>query len=137
MENIEIILDWVFRGLTLIAYILVAVVAIKRKKPISNDVAVGETDEKTELSVWEKLANIATKVIGLVGAAEEDFSTVVKGGALKLKSVLGDTKEMCEDEGVPFDKDYWTGLIKEAVDVMNQKKKGKPAETPTDATKAQ
>ncbi len=121
MEKAQTIMYIVFASVGVLAYIITTVLAIKRKK------AKGET-----VNADEALAVIAGNVIELVKGAESAFSSVNKGGALKLKDVLNDTKELCENAGVAFDKGYWTDFIDKAVGLININKK--PAETPTETT---
>lgn len=122
MQNVQAIMYIVFASVGVVAYIVTTVLAIKRKK------AKGEAVNANEV-----LAGIAGKVIELVKGAESAFSSVNKGGALKLKDVLNDTKDLCESAGIAFDKGYWTDFIGKAVDLINIDRK--PAETPTDANK--
>lgn len=122
MQNVQAIMYIVFASVGVVAYIVTTVLAIKRKK------AKGEA-----VNADEVLANIAGKVIELVKGAESAFASVNKGGALKLKDVLNDTKDLCENAGIAFDKGYWTDFIGKAVDLINIDRK--PAETPTDANK--
>lgn len=122
MQNVQAIMYIVFASVGVVAYIVTTVLAIKRKK------ANGE-----KVNADEVLAGIAEKVIDLVKGAEKAFSSVNKGGALKLKDVLNDTKDLCESAGIVFDKAYWTDFIGKAVDLINIDRK--PAEAPTDANK--
>ena len=108
MENILTIAYLVFVLLGIIASIISTVVTVKRKK------AKGE-----QINAEEVVSDIAGKVIGLVKTAESVFSGVNKGGALKLKDVLNDTKALCENSGITFDKNYWTDFISKAVELIN------------------
>lgn len=123
MQNVQAIMYIVFASVGVVAYIVTAVLAIKRKK------AKGE-----KVNADEVLAGIAGKVIELVRGAEKAFSSVNKGGALKLKDVLNDTKELCESAGIAFNKEFWTDFIGKAVDLINIDRK--PAEVPADANKS-
>lgn len=124
MEKVRTIIQIVLFVIMAIAYIITTVLAFKRKK------ANGE-----KIEADEALATIAENVIGLVKSAEGAFASVNKGGALKLKDVLNDTKDLCESAGIVFDKNYWIDFISKAVDLINidRKPAEKPAETPTDA----
>lgn len=122
MEKAQIIAYIIFACVGIVAYIITTVLAIKRKK------ANGE-----QVNADEVFADIAEKVIGLIKSAESAFASVNKGGALKLKDVLNDTKDLCESAGIAFDKGYWTDFIGKAVDLINFDRK--PAEVPADATK--
>lgn len=122
MEKAQAIMYIVFASVGVLAYIVTTILAIKRKK------AKGEN-----VNADEVLAGIAGKVIELVRGAEKAFSSVIKGGALKLKDVLNDTKELCESAGIAFDKGFWTDFIGKAVDLINIDRK--PAEVPADANK--
>lgn len=122
MEKAQIIAYIIFACVGIVAYIITTVLAIKRKK------ANGE-----QVNADEVVAGIAEKVIDLVKGAEKAFSSVNKGGALKLKDVLNDTKDLCESAGIAFDKAYWTDFIGKAVDLINIDRKS--AEVPADATK--
>ena len=122
MEKAQIIAYMIFACVGIVAYVITTVLAIKRKK------ANGE-----QVNANEVFADIAEKVIGLVKSAESAFASVNKGGALKLKDVLNDTKDLCESAGIAFDKGYWTDFIGKAVDLINIDRK--PAEASMDANK--
>ena len=124
MEKAQAIMYIVFACVGVLAYIITTILAIKRKK------AKGEA-----VDVDAALAEIGEKVIELVKCAEKAFASVQKGGALKLKDVLNDTRELCEQAGVTFDKGYWTGFIGKAVELINiDRPEEKPAEATTDTT---
>lgn len=93
-----------------VLYFVLVIRAIVKKKKSGQSVNVVQT-----------MAEIAQKVIPLVGTAEVAFRSVSdkKTGALKLKDVLNDIKDMCAEGGVPYDKTYWTDYIKEAVNLIN------------------
>lgn len=112
MEKVKIIVQIVLFVIMAIAYIITTVLAFKRKK------ANGE-----KISADEALATIAEKVIGFVKDAESAFASVNKGGTLKLKDVLNDTKDLCESAGLIFDKSYWTEFIGKAVELINIERK--------------
>lgn len=132
MEVIEAIMDVktiltiVGTCIGIVAYIIVTICAIKRKK------ANGEPVDIT--TVFD---DIAGKVLTLVKEAEKNFSAVQSGGKMKLKDVLNDVKDLCATAGVAYDKTYWTNYIGKAVELINidRKPTEKPAETPTDANK--
>lgn len=115
-EVIEIIMDIkdiaILVGGCLLAILYVALVirAIIKKKKSGGSVNVIQT-----------MAEIAQQVMPLVGAAEIAFKSVSdkKTGALKLKDVLNDIKDMCAEKGITYDKTYWTDYVKEAVNLIN------------------
>ena len=112
-----------------ILYVGLVIVAIIKKKKRGEPIDLEQT-----------MAEIAQKVMPLVGAAEIAFKSVSdkKTGALKLKDVLNDVKDMCAEKGAPYDKAYWTDYIKKAVDLININRESteetKPVEVPTDVT---
>lgn len=126
MEKVQAIMYIVFASVGVLAYIVTTVLAIKRKK------AKGEPVDLTTV-----FNDIAEKVLTLIKDAEANFSSVQSGGKMKLKDVLNDTKDLCANAGIAFDKAYWTAYIGKAVELINidRKPAEKPAETPTDATK--
>ena len=73
----------------------------------------------------EAFEMIAGNVIEFVKNAEGAFASVKNGGALKLKDVLNDTKELCENAGISFNKGYWTEFIAKAVELINIDRKPK------------
>lgn len=111
-------------------YITLVIIAVVKKKKKGEPVDIQQT-----------MAEIAQKVLPLVRTAEIAFKSVSdkKMGALKLKDVLNDVKDMCAEGGVPYNKSYWTDYIKSAVDLINidrdSTKESKSTETPTDASK--
>lgn len=111
----EIIVGWVLRALTLIGYIVLAVLAIKRKKVI-----IESNNNDEELS---KLNTVIGKVISAIKTAESTYKTIfkdgVKAGPFKLKDVLEVAKESCEAEGMAYCKEYWTDFINKEVSLMN------------------
>lgn len=119
MEKVQAIMYIVFASVGVLAYIVTTILAIKRKK------AKGEN-----VNADEALATIASNVIELVKTAEHSFETMNKGGYQKLKDVLNDTKDLCANAGIVFDKGYWTEFINKAVDLINIDRK--PAETSTE-----
>lgn len=125
MEKAQTIMYIVFASVGILAYIVTTILAFKRKK------AKGEA-----VDIDEAIAQIGEQVMELVKGAEKAFASVTKGGALKLKDVLNDTRELCEQAGVAFDKGYWTDFIGKAVELINidRKPEEKPAEAPTDTT---
>lgn len=123
MEKAQAIMYIVFVCVSVLAYIITTVLAIKRKKAKGDAVDVDEV-----------LASVSEQVMGLVKGAERAFSSVPKGGALKLKDVLNDTRELCEQAGVSFDKEYWTDFIEKAVELINiDRPEEKSTETTTEA----
>ncbi len=127
MEVIEIIMDVktiltiVGTCIGIVAYIIVTICAVKRKK------AKGEPIDVT--TVFE---DIASKALVLVKEAEKNYASVPNGGKLKLKDVLNDIKDLCSTAGISFDKPTWTAYIAKAVELINIDRK--PAETPTETT---
>lgn len=121
MEKVKIIMQIVLIALMSIAYIITTALAFKRKQ------ANGE-----KVNADEALTDIAEKVICLVKAAEGAFASVNKGGALKLKDVLNDTKELCECSGIAFDKNYWIDFISKAVELINIDRKTDDTSKDTD-----
>ena len=125
MEKAQTIMYIVFTSVGVLAYIITTILAIKRKK------AKGEA-----VDVDEVLSGISEQVMDLVKGAEKAFASLEKGGALKLKDVLNDTRELCEHAGLTFDKEYWTEFIEKAVELINYNRKTeeKSEEKTTDST---
>ncbi len=107
MEKVELIFRAVLFGTGIVAYILMTVLAIKRKKASGEPVDVEST-----------LADIAANVLRLLQEAELEI-TNPGSGAAKLKKVLSATKSMCKQASVIFDKDYWTSYVNDAVELIN------------------
>ena len=107
-----------------VAYSITALLSYIRGKKAKVDPA----------TVDEKFTEIASTVLQLVFDAEGAYSSVPKGGSLKSKDVLGDIKEMCVENGIAFDKSYWTELIKKAVNLINLNRKETDSETTTNTT---
>lgn len=111
----EIIVGWVLRGLTLIGYVVLAILAIKRKK------VVIESEDNTEL--LSKLDTVMCKVISAIDKVEGTYKSIfkdgVKAGTFKFKDVLEVAKEGCEEVGLIFNKEYWTKFINNEVHLMN------------------
>lgn len=125
IKDIGILIAGIVLG---VLYLVLVCISIAKKRKKGQSVNVGQT-----------MAEIAEKVLPLVGAAEIAFKSVSdkKTGALKLKDVLNDIKDMCAEKGAYFDKAYWTDYIKEAVKLININRElaEKPIEISTDATK--
>lgn len=125
MEKAQMIAYIVFASVGVLAYIITTILAIKRKR------AKGE-----EVNIDELLAGVAEQVMDLIKGAEKAFAPLEKGGTLKLKDVLNDTRELCEKAGLTFDKNYWTDFIQKAVELINidRKPEEQATETTTDKT---
>ena len=92
-----------------IAYTITALLSYFRGKKAKVDPA----------KVSEDFTDIAIGAIDLIDIAETAFKSVSKGGTLKLKDVLNDIKEQCEERNIEFDKSYWTDFIGKAVNLLN------------------
>lgn len=116
MEVIKLIMDikdiiMIIVGCFLVLlYIVLVGIAIVKKRKQGEPVDIGKT-----------MAEIAQQVLPLVGTAEIAFKSVSdkKTGTLKLKDVLHDIKDMCMEQGIIFDKEYWTKYVNEAVNLIN------------------
>ena len=107
-----------------IAYAVTALLSYFRGKKAKVDPA----------KVGEDFTNIAKGAIELVDIAETAFKSVSKGGTLKLKDVLNDIKEQCEEHNIEFDKAYWTEFVGKAVNLINY---GRESDEKSDETKAE
>ena len=136
MEVIEIIMSikeilvLVVGCIVTVIYVITALLSYFRGKKAKVDPA----------EVNASFADIAKNALGLVGKAETAFKSVSQGGSLKLKDVLGDIKEQCEEAGIAFNKTYWTELIGKSVDLLNydresEEKSSETTSTSTDTTK--
>lgn len=107
IKDITMIVVACFLALLYIALVIIAIVK-KRKQ--------GEP-----VDVIQAMAEVAQKVLPLVGIAEINFKNVSdkKTGTLKLKDVLNDIKDMCIEKGINYDKAYWTDYVNEAVNLIN------------------
>ena len=109
----QIILEIGFRVLTLIGYVILAFLAIKRKKPVVI---------KDENSDYDKIA-LVEKVLVSIRNAESKYKGIFKEGVkaceFKLKDVLDEVKEYCCNMNIPYDKSSWVELISTAVDLIN------------------
>lgn len=114
VEKIVMIVYFVLLSIAMAVSILTTIIQLKKKK--SNGELVN-ADEAFEM--------IAGNVIEFVKNAEGAFASVKNGGALKLKDVLNDTKELCENAGISFNKGYWTEFIAKAVELINIDRKPK------------
>lgn len=107
IKDIAMIVVGCFLALLYIAFVIIAIVAKKKQgKPID---------------IMQTMAEIAQKVLPLVGTAEIVYKSVSdkNTGALKLKDVLNDIKDMCIEKGINYDKTYWTDYVNEAVNLIN------------------
>lgn len=111
--SIETIIGIVVKVVSLIGYVLLAILAIKRKK-----ITIKSDDSDVN---W--LDVVIEKVRDGIKTAETTYNTIfkegVKAGTFKLKDVLEIAKDTCLELDKPFDKDYWTEFIKSEVDLMN------------------
>ncbi len=114
VEKIVMIVYFVLLSIAMAVSIITTIIQLKKKK--SNGELVN-ADEAFEM--------IAGNVIEFVKNAEGAFASVKNGGALKLKDVLNDTKELCENAGISFNKGYWTEFIAKAVELINIDRKPK------------
>ena len=114
VEKIVMIVYFVLLSIAMAVSIITTIIKLKKKK--SNGELVN-ADEAFEM--------IAGNVIEFVKNAEGAFASVKNGGALKLKDVLNDTKELCENAGISFNKGYWTEFIAKAVELINIDRKPK------------
>ena len=114
VEKIVMIVYFVLLSIAIAVSIITTIIQLKKKK--SNGELVN-ADEAFEM--------IAGNVIEFVKNAEGAFASVKNGGALKLKDVLNDTKELCENAGISFNKGYWTEFIAKAVELINIDRKPK------------
>lgn len=114
VEKIVMIVYFVLLSIAMAVSIITTIIQLKKKK--SNGELVN-ADEAFEM--------IAGNVIEFVKNAEGAFASVKNGGTLKLKDVLNDTKELCENAGISFNKGYWTEFIAKAVELINIDRKPK------------
>lgn len=104
-----------------VAYTVTALLSYFRGKKAKVDPA----------TVNEKFTEIVSTAIELVRKAESAYSSLQKGGSLKSKDVLGDIKEMCVENGITFDRAFWTKIIEESVDLINYNRPDTTSETTT------
>ena len=96
-----------------LAYVGMALLALFRGKKVKADPA----------QVDEVFSYIASNALSLIANAEQSYSSVQKGGALKQKDVMNDIKDMCADGGIRYDKEFWQGFIADAVKLINTNRK--------------
>lgn len=112
----EQIVDLVFRILTIIGYVILAVLAIKRKKPT---IADNGSDGKTEDSLIDELLGY---IVGEIKDAEEKGSLLNgKSGFFKFDRVLNHAQEFCRQVGLNVNTEYLTERIEGLVRLMNYK----------------
>lgn len=107
IKDIAMIVVGCFLALLYIALVIISIV--KKRK------------QGQPIDIMQTMAEIAQKVLPLVGTAEIAFKSVSdkKTGTLKLKDVLNDVKDMCIEKGIKYDKTYWTNYVNEAVNLIN------------------
>lgn len=112
------IIDLVFRIGSLCVTIILAILAIKRK--------VVTVKDDSDMSIAEKISVVGGVVSKAVLDVEEQYKTLFKEGAkagsFKLRDVLEIAKEECTNQGLDYDKSYWTDYINMNVRAINSNK---------------
>lgn len=109
--------NWIFIiAIILLAAIYIVTIIVKIVNYIKNKSTKNESVDLKD--VWQIVVNGA---LAFVEDAENVFNTISNGkaGPLKLDRVLSKIKELCLDEGVTYDKEYWTNFIETVVKIMN------------------
>lgn len=116
----EQIVELVFRILTIIGYVTLAILAIKRKKPTVIDNGDNSEDED----------NLIDGLLGFIVAQikdAEDKGNLLSGksGFFKFDRVLSRAQEYCRSVGLKVDTKYLTDRIEGLVKLMNYKSESK------------
>jgi hypothetical protein len=109
--------NWIFIiAIILLAAIYIVTIIVKIVNYIKNKSTKNESVDLKD--VWQIVVNGA---LAFVEDAENVFNTISNGkaGPLKLDRVLSKIKELCLDEGVAYDKEYWTNFVESVVKIMN------------------
>ena len=109
--------NWIFIiAIILLAAIYIVTIIIKIVNYIKNKSTKNESVDLKD--VWQIVVDGA---LAFVEDAENVFNTISNGkaGPLKLDRVLSKIKELCLDEGVTYDKEYWTNFVESVVKIMN------------------
>lgn len=108
--------DLVFRILTIIGYVVLAILAIKRKKVTIVD--NGNDSENKESLIDGLLGYIVTQI-----KDAEDKGSLLSGqsGFFKFDRVLSRAQEYCREKGISVDTKYLTDRIEGLVKLMNYK----------------
>ena len=109
--------NWIFIiAIILLAAIYIVTIIVKIVNYIKNKSTKNESVDLKD--VWQIVVNGA---LAFVEDAENVFNTISNGkaGPLKLDRVLSKIKELCLDEGVTYDKEYWTNFVESVVKIMN------------------
>lgn len=113
--TIEQIVELGYRILTIVGYVILAILAIKRKKPTVVD---NSDSEQTDNFTDELLGFIVSEI---KAAEEAGESLLGKSGFFKFDRVLAHAKDFCRDNGVTIDNAYLTERIEALVKLMNFK----------------
>lgn len=114
--TIEQIVDLAFRIFTLVGYVLLAILAIKRKKAVVTDES---TDGKDEANLIDDLLGY---LISEVKDAEDKGSLLSgKSGFFKFDRVLAHAKDFCREKGIDVDTKYLEERIEGLVKLLNYK----------------
>lgn len=110
------IVAWALRGLFLIGYVVLAILAIKRKKSANDGNVSGEVSDSF---IDELLGYIVSEI----KSAEASFKALTgKSGFLKFDRVLSHAKDFCRDAGVVIETKWLTERIEALVQLMNFEK---------------
>lgn len=109
----EQIIDLVFRVLTLVGYVVLAFLAIKRKKPL-----VIDKDNNDENIIDGLIEYIVSEI---KDAEEKGTLLSGKSGFFKFDRVLAHAQEYCRQVGLSVDNQYLTDKIESLVKLMNFK----------------
>lgn len=107
------IISTVLWGLSVMGYIVLALLAIIRKC----------RGKKTENSAIDKVENVVLSVLGEISNVETLYNSVfkdgIKAGSFKLRDVLDLAEKECNKMGIPFNTELWTDLVNSVIDTLN------------------
>lgn len=122
------IIEWVVMGVILL--VALAITVFNAIKSIKARKTAGET-----INFDVIFAEITNAALGFISDAEKAYEQIkgnsdIKTGILKKDNVLSKIREICEDKGMTYDKNYWSEFIDIAVNLINVKKSN-PTEVQT------
>lgn len=119
MTTVEIVVSIGVKAVSLVCYILLAILAIKRKKvTIESD----SSDEPKSLSD-DFVTKLVQLIISEIRSSEKAGEQLVgQSGFFKMDRVLSRAKDFCRDNGITVDHTYLLDMINSFVDLMNYNK---------------
>lgn len=115
IQNIVTMLSSIFSYLyAIILTVIFIVKTIKSKKKQTLVIT------NTEPSVSDDILNLLLQLPEVISNTEEKFKNMfgnIKTGAFKLDSALSIMRDLCDNNGTKFDRDFWTNAINNIVSV--------------------